>query len=173
VARRSAEHQQELKRRHRLTRHQLEPGRFRGADDRLRIHALVGRRARPASSGIEIDETQTALRLERSRDVAEHRHRIVHLVIRIDDQHGVDARRQSRVARRPEHGTHVLQPFALYAAPNRLDHLRLNVLGKDEPVRPDSVREVDREPPIPGGDIGNDGAFGDEQRIHDLIRLLP
>jgi hypothetical protein len=91
VARRSAEHQQELKRRHRLARDELQSGGFRRADHRLRIDALVRRRPRSAPARIEPDNAEPPLRLERARDVAQHHHRIVHLVIRVHDQHGVDA----------------------------------------------------------------------------------
>jgi hypothetical protein len=163
VAGRPAEHQQKLKRRHRLVRQQLQPGGFCGADHRLRIHALVRRWPRSASARIEADDAQPPERLEGSRHVPQYRDRIVHLVVHVDDQHGVDARRQPRVVRHAEYRAHVLQPFPLYAAADRLDHLRLNVFGVDQPVRSDTPREMDREPPAASAEIRDDRSFRDEQ----------
>ena len=40
-------------------------------------------------------------------------------------------------------------------------------------VRSDPAREPRREPAATGADVGDRRAFGDVQRIHHLIRLLP
>jgi hypothetical protein len=173
VARRSPEHQQELKRRHRLARQELQSCRFRRRDHRLRIHSLVRRRSRSAPARIEPGDAQPALELERSRDVTQHHHWIVHLVIGVDDEDGVDARRQTRIGGGAEHGAHVLQSFALQTAADRFDHLRLNVLGIDEAVRPHPSRQPNREPATAGAKVGHHRSFRNQQRIHDLIRLLP
>jgi hypothetical protein len=78
-----------------------------------------------------------------------------------------------RIGGRAEHGADVTQVLALDAASDRLDHLPLNVLGVDDAVRADSAREVHREPAACCADLRDDGALGDEERVHDLIRLLP
>src|SRR5439155_12716269 len=63
--------------------------------------------------------------------------------------------------------------LALHAPADRFDHLRLNVLGVDEPVRTDSRRETQREPAAGRPELRDHGAFRDAQRVQNLIRLLP
>lgn len=94
-------------------------------------------------------------------------------MVRVDDEYGVDAGRQPRIARRTEHRAHVLLPLALEAAADRFDHLRLNVFGINEPVRSDPAREPNGEPSAAGAEVGDDRALGNEQRVHDLVRFLP
>src|SRR5262249_14919087 len=43
----------------------------------------------------------------------------------------------------------------------------------DEPVRSDPPREAQREPSARGAELGHHSTFGNADRVHDLLRLLP
>ena len=78
-------------------------GFVRFADDALGIDALVHIRARSAPGHGELDDAESPIGLERQRGVAQQRHRLLHLVIRVDDEHGIElADRQLRIVRRAE-----------------------------------------------------------------------
>ena len=94
-------------------------------------------------------------------------------MIRIDDQDGVHPLRQPRVGCGAEHGAYVLQPFALHAAADRFDHLRLDIFGVHEAIGSHAARQANGEPSAAGAQVRDDGALGDLERVHDLIRLLP
>src|SRR3954469_25977178 len=66
--RRFSEDEQILKRRHQFSRLEAQAGRFNGADDRLRLHAIFGRRTPPAASRQEVHDPHSTLRLERIID---------------------------------------------------------------------------------------------------------
>jgi hypothetical protein len=72
-----------------------------------------------------------------------------------------------------EHRPDVLQPLALDAPPDGVEHLSLHVLCVHNSVRTHTARQARREPAGPGADVGYVGAVGDAERVHDLIRLLP
>src|SRR5262249_54956681 len=57
--------------------------------------------------------------------------------------------------------------------PDHLEHLFLDVLGIDNPVWPDALREPHGEPTARRAEVGDDGAFGDFERVHDLVRPVP
>jgi hypothetical protein len=76
------------------------------------------------------------------------------LVIRVDHQHGVETgRRKLRVGRLASNRAHVAQTFPIQPALDRLEHLRLNVLGIDEAVRADTPGQAHREPSAAGAEI--------------------
>ena len=50
---------------------------------------------------------------------------------------------------------------------------RLDVFGVDAAVRADPARQPHREPAAAGAEVGDDAAFADLQRVHDLIGPLP
>ena len=84
------------------------------------------------------------------------------LRVDVDDQHRVERPgRQVRIAAVRQPRLDVLQPFAADAAPDRLEHLALDVLRVDEAVRSDTPRESDREPAGAGADVGDRRAVGD------------
>ena len=111
----------------------------------------------------------------RSMTICDRIARIVHFAIRVDDEHGVERRgRQLGIGRRAmDRPDDIRQVFALGAPPDGLEHDGLNVLGVDHAVLFDSPRELHREPPACGSKLRDRGTFGDLQRIHDLMRLLP
>jgi hypothetical protein len=162
-----------VKRRDVLARGQSQPGGGGSLDHGLRIDPVAGSGTGPATPGFEVDDADAPLRFQRERDLPEQRHRIFHFTIHVCDEHGVEAGRQVRVGGGPEHRADVPQVLALHAAGDRFDHLPLNVLGIDDAVRADAAREVHREPAPGRADFRDDGALGDEERVHDLIRLLP
>ena len=53
------------------------------------------------------------------------------------------------------------QTLALHAALDRIEHQTLHVLRVDQSLRPDALREPDREPPGAGADVGDRGSVGD------------
>jgi hypothetical protein len=173
VARRSSEHQQILKRRHRLAAGQLQSRRCGIANHRFGIDPLVRRGSRSSASRIEPDNAEPSLRLERLGDVFQKRHRVVDLAIDVHDQHGVDARRQAGIFRRAEHGAHVPQPLPLHTATDDFDHLWLNILRVHDPVRSHTARQANGKPSAAGAEVGHHRSFGDLQRIHDQVRFLP
>src|SRR5262249_34517497 len=87
---------------------ELQPRGAGGRDPFLWTGAFLGRRSGPARAGIEVDDAESSLRLERSRDVSEQRDNrrwirgIFHLAVRIDNQRRVDPVRQTRIGRRSE-----------------------------------------------------------------------
>ena len=99
--------------------------------------------------------------------------RFGHLVVGVDDQHRVErVRPQPGILVVPVGDAHVAQPLALHPPVDRLEHLRLDVLGDDEPTRPDAASEADGEPAAAGADVGDDRAIGDAERVHDLAGTL-
>ena len=93
-------------------------------------------------------------------DVAQQRDRLLHLVIRVDDQDGVDGVRAAadRSLCRARSST-FLQPLALHAALDRLDHLALDVFGVDHAVRTDAARQPDGEPAAAGAEVSDDACL--------------
>src|SRR5437763_3855413 len=89
--RRDAERQEVLVAEKILAFFQLQPGRLGVADHLFRVDALFQRRARAGGVAIllVVDDTDHALRLERLREIPEKRDGLFHLVVRIDDQHGI------------------------------------------------------------------------------------
>ena len=69
---------------------QSQSGFVRFANDAFRIDALVHAAARAAAVLGELDDAEPAVRLERLRGIAQQRHRVLHLVIRVDDEDGVE-----------------------------------------------------------------------------------
>ena len=63
--------------------------------------------------------------------------------------------------------------LARHAPLDHLDHLRLDVLRVDPPVGADAAREPDGEPAAGGAEVSHDAAFGDVERVHDLLGALP
>ena len=116
-----------------------------------------------------------------ARDVPQQRddlrriRRVVHLVIGVDDQHGVECRRGScGSVGVPEHRS------ARCCSPSRCTRRLIASIicgwmssAYTSAVRPDAAREPDREPAAAGAEVGDDRAVGDAERVHDLIGLLP
>ena len=169
----AAEHQDVLKRRQRFARDKLQPRRGRRLDDSLGIDALIRCGSGSATPGVVVDHANAPLRPERLRHVSQQRHGIVNLPIGIGDEHRIDAAREVRVGFSAEHRSHVAQILPLSPPLDRIDHRRLDIFRVDEPVRPDTAGEPDREPAAGSADLGDHRAVGDVQRVHDLIGLLP
>ena len=114
------------------------------------IDALLGRRAWSAAAGVEIHDADAAVRLERLRSLLQQLdgigRRQFHFSEGFDDDDRVDALGQSRIVGRAENRAHPRQVLLLHAPADPIDHLRLNVLGVDEAVRPDATREPDGKP---------------------------
>ena len=152
-----------------------QPGARGVADDLLGIDALVHRRSRAAAVLLEIDDADAAVRLERLGEVAQQRDRLLDLVIRVDDQHGVERLAGSfgSVGVPSTVFTRFCRPSRSHAALDRLDHLRLDVFGVDLAVRTDAARQAHGEPAAAGAEVGDDAAVADLERVHDLIGPLP
>ena len=107
------EDQDELERRDDFARLQDEARGFGGLDHGFGIDAIFRGGAGTAAAREKVDDAEPSLRLERAGDVAKQREnhlrlrRVVHLAIRVDDQHGVEAAGQARIGRRAEHRAHV------------------------------------------------------------------
>src|SRR5687767_5625977 len=84
-----SEDQKVLIRKKRLLVDQFQTGRGRLRDDDARRHALDGVGSWSAISFAVVDDADAPLRLERTRDVLQHQHRVFHFVKRIDDENGV------------------------------------------------------------------------------------
>ena len=98
---------------------------------------------------------------------------VVHLAVRVGDEHGIQTWWQLGVGWGTQHGPDVRQPLTLQPPPSGLEHDGLNVLGVDEAVGPDAAREPGREPATGNSELCNDVAFGDLERVHDQVGLLP
>jgi len=121
----------------------------------------------------ELHDAKAAGRLERPGHVAQHDDRLSHLVEGVHDEHRIDGFRESRVGLSAEYGPHPLQPGALHPAPDRFDHLGLNVFGVNLSVRSDAGGQSNRKPPAACAEVSDRASVRDEQRVHHLIGPLP
>src|SRR5262245_37615495 len=106
---------------------QLEPGRAGVGHDLLRIDALFHGGAGAVAVLLEVDDRDHTSRLQRRHDVLQELHRMLDLVVRVDDEDDVHlAGRQFRIVGCPALRPDVAASFARHPAFDRLDHLRLN-----------------------------------------------
>jgi len=149
------------------------------ANHALRIAALIRGGSRPAAARREIDDAEPPLRLQRLRDIHQELHdllrvrRLVHLVKRVGDDYGIDARRQPRIGRRAEDRTNVEQVLTLHALADRFEHLSLHVFGIDDAVGPDATREPQGEPAAGGAQFGGRRSVRNAEAVHDQLGLVP
>ena len=99
--------------------------------------------------------------LSDSRDVAQEHDGLLHLVIRVDDQHGVDRLRESLgFDGVPSTGLHAFsESFALDAA--LIDSIISGWMSSayTRAVRADAAREADREPAAAGAEVSDDACL--------------
>ena len=101
-------------------------------------------------------------------------HRVRDLVVRVHDQHGIEGVGwEARIRRLAVHIQHVAEAFTQDAAPDRREHLRLDVFRVDLAVGPDAPGQTHREPAASRAHVGHDRAVPDAQRVHDQVGLLP
>ena len=96
-------------------------------------------------------------------------------MIRIGNQDCIERPdRQAWIGRRPESNDDIVIGILERQPPlDRLAHLRLDVLRVDPPVGADAACEPDGEPTAGGAEISHDAAFGNVERVHDLLGALP
>src|SRR5438105_4953746 len=154
--------------------HENQAGGFCGVDDHAGGDALFRSGSGAALAEPVIDDADKAVRLQCLVDVFEQRDGIFHLVEHIDNQHGVDgAGGKAGVVFRAEQRPYIGKAFALHAPLDRLNHQPLDVLRVHQAVAPHAAREANGEPSAGGAQIGGHAAFGDLQRVHDLVGFLP
>ena len=56
---------------------------------------------------------------------------------------------------------------------DRFQHLELHVFRVHDATRSDAARQLEREPPASGTEVGNGRAVGDQQRVENQFGLLP
>ena len=154
-------------------------GARRCLDDSVGGDTFLCRRPGSSAAWREADDAEAPVRFERLGDVAEQRPNglgmsgIVHLMVRIDDERCVEAVGQARVECGTEHGMDVLQVLSLNTSRDGFDHLRLDVLGEDQAVRPHAAGQMAGEIPTSRTEVRDDCAVGDANDIHDEVGLLP
>ena len=98
----------------------------------------------------------------------------LHLVIASDNQDCIERPDRQAGSRRSESNDDIVIRILERQPPLRyLDHLRLDVLRVDPAVGPTRRGQPDGEPTAGGAEIGHDAAFGDVERVHDLLGALP
>ena len=144
------------------------------AVDRRFVDSGIFRRAGSAAPRLPVHDTDEPVGLERPGEVLKERDAIFDFLVRIDDDDRVEAcDGEIRVASLSARSLDVLQPFALDAPLDRLEHLALHVLRVDDAIGADASRQMNREPARACADVGDLRSVGDVQHVHDLFRLLP
>jgi hypothetical protein len=156
-----------------FVRVQLQAGARGITNHNLRLQPFVEGGAGAENVFFEIDNAQSTVRGQGIAHVDQQADGIIKLRVGIHDKDRVEVVGQMWIEWRPENRLDVLQPVTGDPPADRFNHLALNVLRKDAPVRTHAPGQSHGEPAAAGANVADSRAVGDCERVHDAFGLLP
>src|SRR6267143_133914 len=121
-----------------------------------------------------IDHDEAPAGAQRVSDVPEHRRRVVELVVRVEDEHRVDAvSRQAGGVRAPMDHEHIVDLARPRPDANDEEWQLADIDSEHAPARADARRELEREVTRAAAKIGDQAAVVEIECAKDVCRSLP